>query len=200
MIGLFFASILAGIIAAAPFGADGALVAYAAIINDMGRLKVTILAVVAADGILAFMLSFASSPVKAFLKEYEVVFFLAVGIVMLILTFMLWRVTFFPEKSIRRATGPLSLFFITLCHPGSIAMFLCTVAVFSIHFPAFKHHRLVFGSGIAMGSFCAFSLVGMLFWKLRKNAKKSVRWLRYGLVAMLGCAGIYLLIQGFGLI
>ena len=197
MIGLFFASVLAGIVAGAPFGAAGALVADAALVHDVGRLKATILAVVAGDSLLAFLLSLASSPVKTFLKEYEAVFFMAAGGAIIIMGFIIWRTATFQDVSIGKIAGPLSVFFITLCHPGSIATFLFIVALFSMHFPAFKDHRSVFMGGIAVGSFCVFSPVGILFWMLRKKAERFVRRLRYGLAGMLAIAGAYLLIKGF---
>lgn len=197
MIGLIFASILAGIIAGAPFGAAGALVADAALAQERKRLNLTILSAVSGDSILAFLVSFASSPVKAFLQEYEKIFFLIAGIVIIMLGFYLWKMVTFKGSHTLKAAGPVSVFFITLFHPGSIATFLFIVALFSMHFPVFKNHRLIFALGIAIGSFCVFSATGALFWILRKKAENFVHQFRYGLAAMLGLTGAYLLTKSF---
>jgi MFS family permease len=211
MIGLFFASILAGIIAGAPFGAAGAMVADAALIHDKQRLKATIFAAVAGDTILAFLISFASSPVKGFLQANEPAFYMIAGTAIIMLGVFLGvivKVQHKSETSLKtikktsthsngQVSGPASVFFITLLHPGSIATFLVITAVFSMTFPVFRHHRIIFVSGIAIGSLCAFSPVGILFWMLRRKAKKHIKQLRYGLAAVLCLAGMYLLVNGF---
>ena len=198
MIGLFFASILAGFIAGAPFGAAGALVADAALIHNRRRIGATIMAAALGDSLLAFIVSFASNPIRDLFTEYENIFFIIAGAVILLLGIALWIVAMHSSAmSIGGATGPVSVFFITLLHPGSIATFLLITALFSMHFKAFSDHRFFFASGIAIGSLCAFSPVGILFWVLSRKAEKYVRHLRCGLAAMLLFVGLYLLSKGF---
>lgn len=196
MIRLFFASILAGVIAGAPFGAAGALVADAALVHDRKRLNATIAAAVLGDSLLAFLISFASSPVKAVLHKYEELFFMAAGAAIIMLGIFVWRMAALSDTSAAAATAPVSVFFVTLLHPGSIATFLLITALFAMHFPLFRDHRVVFAGGIAVGSFCAFSPVAILFWTIRTKAAKYLRRFRYGLAAMLGSIGAYLLARG----
>lgn len=198
MIGLLFASILAGFIAGAPFGAAGALVADAALIHNRRRIGATIMAAAAGDSILAFIVSFASIPIRDLFTEYEGFFFIIAGAVIFLLGITLWIFAMHSSLvSIGGAAGPVSVFFIALLHPGSIATFLLITALFSMHFPAFNNHRLFFASGIAIGSLCAFSPVGVLFWVLSRKAEKYIRHFRCGLAAMLLFVGLYLISKGF---
>ncbi len=197
MIGLFFASVLVGLVASAPFGAAGAMVADAALVYDRKRMNATILAAVSADSILAFFISLMSSPAKIFFQEYEKLFFTISGVVIIMLGVFLWKVAALPDLAVGRKTGPIVVFFTSLLHPGSVATFLLITALFSVKFLAFKDHRLIFAGGIMTGSFCVFSTVGVLFWMLHKRAEKFVNRLRCGLALMLGAAGTYLLVKGF---
>jgi len=197
MTGLFFASVLAGIIAGAPFGAAGAMVADAALVHDRTRLNATVGAAVAGDSLLAFLISFASSPVKTFLHEYENIFFISAGTAIIVLGAFVWRLASASDPSAVRTAGPVSVFFVTLLHPGSIATFLIITALFAMHFPVFMDHRVVFALGIAAGSFCVFGSVGVLFWMIRTRAEKYLRHFRRCLAAMIALAGVYLLVKGF---
>ncbi len=197
MIGLFWASVLAGAIASAPFGVVGALVADAALMHDGKRLIPTVLAAVTGDMILSFLISFASSPVRDFLQKYEGVFFVIAGTAVMLLGIYLWTVANVSHLKVGRVAGPVSVFFVTLTHPIGIGAFLLITALFSINFPAFKDHRALFACGIASGSFLVVGPMGALFWMLREKAGKFVRQSRCGLAGVIVLMGVYLLVKSF---
>jgi len=211
MISLFLASILAGIISGAPFGAAGAMVADAALVHDRRRLDLTLLAAVGGNTLLAFIVSLAASPIKIFLGEHEKLFFLAAGIGVTVIAISLGVITSLsrdkelaasetrgPQEEMMNSIVPsLSVFLVTVGHPGSIIAFLFITAFFSIKFPIFTDIRAVYVAGIAVGTFLAFGPVGLVFWKLRSKAEKFVRHFRYSLAAVLGFIGIFLLVRGF---
>jgi len=207
MIELFFASVIAGIVSGAPFGVAGALVADAALAHNRKRLDMIILAAVAGNGLLAFFVSLGAGPIKLFFEKYESLCFLIAGMAVIILALFLGVGTALsregtvrpPEahgrsrRIIGHAAPAVGVFIITLLHPGSIATFLFLTAFFSLKFSGFIAHKPLFAAGIAVGSFFAFSPVGLLFWTIRKKADGFVRYFRYGLAVMLGGVGVYLL-------
>ncbi|MEA3490024.1 MAG: hypothetical protein U9R44_06795 [Candidatus Omnitrophota bacterium] len=211
MIGLFLVSVVAGMILGAPFGPAGALVADAALVHDRERLNLTVLAVVAGNGILAFIISLGAGPVQKIFEKHESLFFLIAGVAFIIMGLFLGIITalsrarglsgrevrFASKGAIGQIAHSLSVFFITLLHPGSIAALLLLTALLSLKFYTFSDHKIFFAAGIAVGSFFVFSPVGLLFWAIGKKADRFIAHFRYGLAAVFGFAGIYFLVRSY---
>jgi threonine/homoserine/homoserine lactone efflux protein len=205
MILLFLFSIIAGIILAAPFGPAGAMVADAALLHDRRRLEMTVAGAVAGSACLAFFISMAAEPAKAFLDDHERFFYFSAGAVIIILGILMAFAAYrskkkkesSPFKGAKLGASLVGVFFITVFHPGSIAAFLFLTAFFAMRFSFFSDHRALFTAGIAMGSLMAFGPVGVLFWIVRDRAEKFVFHIRCGLAAIIGVAGAYCLSRGF---
>ncbi|MBD3426288.1 MAG: hypothetical protein GF409_03540 [Candidatus Omnitrophica bacterium] len=201
MISIFFLSVVAGIILAAPFGPAGALVADSALMHDRRALEGTILGAVTGDTCLALAVSLAAVPIRDFLAEHEKLFFLFSGI--LILSIGLFLVVNGGRRSLakkphrkaptRRGAPSLGVFLITLLHPGSIAAFVFLAGFFSLKFSSFGNNRLIFVLGIALGSVLAFAPMGILFWMIRGKAEKYILYLRSFLAFIVAAAGLYCL-------
>ena len=202
MIGLFFASVIAGFVLSAPFGPVGALVADAALLHDRRRLDITVTSAVLGNGILAFVVSLGASPIRAMLEKYDGFFFLASGAVVVVLGIALGvgaaRQRGAPDTIPAASEGihPVSIFLITLLHPGSISAFLFLTAFFVMKIPSFAGHKALFATGVTVGSFFAFGPVGLVFWKMRAKADRFLTYLRYGLASVIVIAGMYLVIKG----
>ncbi len=197
MTGLFFASILAGIIIAAPFGPAGALVADAGLIRDRIKLRSTIFAAALGNGLIAFLVSFFASPAKIFFEKYENIFFAAGGVFLIVLGAFMFRGASLSVLPIKKTASAAAVFFIIILHPGNIAAFIFVTAFLSMKFLFFSDHRLVFVSGITIGAFFAFGLAGALFWMLSEKAEKYMRQIRYGLAGFIVVTGIFLIIKSF---
>ena len=205
MILLFLFSIIAGVVLAAPFGPAGAMVADAALLHDRKRLEMTVAGAVAGSSCLAFFISMAAEPVKAFLDDHERFFYLVAGTVIVMLGLLMAFAAYKskkgkeggPFKGAKPGASLVSVFFITVLHPGSIAAFLFLTAFFAMRFSFFSDHRVLFTAGIAIGSLMAFGPVGFIFWMVRDKAEKFVFHLRCGLAAIIGAAGVYCLSRGF---
>jgi threonine/homoserine/homoserine lactone efflux protein len=205
MIKFFLFSTLAGIILAAPVGPTGAMVADAALAHDRKRLEMTVLGAVAGNALLAFIVSLSAGPIKAFLAGHERSFHIGAGIFIIMLGIFAGAYAAAggahkkeggPAGALGLGASSAGVLLITLLHPGSIAAFLFLTAFFSVRFSGFPDHRVLFVSGIAVGSLMAFSPVGFLFWTIREKAEKFVLHLRYGLAVIIGLTGIYCLTGG----
>ena len=195
MTGLFFASILAGFVLSAPFGPVGALVADAALVHDGRRLDITVASAVLGNGLLAFIVSLGAYPIRSFLSSHNGPFFLAAGAVVMIagLTLGLGAAN---RKIEDKGVAPVSVFLLTLLHPGSISAFLFLTAFFVMKIPSFPGHKALFASGVTIGSLLAFGPVGLVFWNMRARAEKFIVRIRYGLAAFIFAAGLYLFLRG----
>jgi MFS family permease len=215
LIRIFLASLCAGIILGAPVGVAGAMVADAALAHARKRLYVTILAAASGDAALAAFSTIFSSSFKSFLKNYEKIGLFAAGIAVIIVGVGTIIVTFITHRGmisreevknpssrwiISHFAPVMAAFLTALLHPGNIAAFLTLMTVFSLLFPDFVGHKISFISGIFTGSLLAFSLAGVLFWKIRKKADKYVHYLRYTIAVLLIVAGVCLVVYNFKII
>ncbi len=209
LIRIFLASLCAGIILGAPVGVAGAMVADAALAHSRKRLYATILAAASGDAALAALSTIFSSSFKSFLKNYERIGLFTAGIAVTIVGVCTIIVTYkthrgmISKEEVKNLSSrwiishfaPVMAAFITaLLHPGNIAAFLTLMTVFSLLFPDFVSHKTSFITGIFTGSLLAFSLAGLLFWKIRKKADKYVHYLRYTIAVLLIFAGVCLVL------
>ena len=212
MIRIFLASLCAGIILGAPVGVAGAMVADAALAHSRKRLYATILAAASGDAALAAFSTIFSNSFKSFLKNYEKIGLFAAGMAVIIVGVCTIIVTFITHRGViskEEVKNPSSRWIIShfapvvaafltaLLHPGNIAAFLTLMTVFSLLLHDFASYRISFISGIFTGSLLAFSLAGVLFWKIRKRADKYVHYLRYTLAVLLIFAGVCLVAYNF---
>lgn len=203
VIELFLAAILAGIITGAPFGVAGAMVADAALLGDKNRLYGTIAAAVLGNTLLAYLISLAGEPAKVFFERYESGFFLTAGSVVIVMGICIaaantgrGRDSARGSGGMQRVAGPVSVFFITLLHPGSIVAFLFVTALFTMRFQNFSEHRMIYVAGMLLGALAVFSPVGILFWTIQEKANFIVSRIRYGIAFVLVCLGGYFIIKG----